>query len=221
MASEAPTEADIKSEEFRAALQEEEVKIPRTSGMAMMLQRIIATFRPRFEGDATKHRWDNQAAEDERIDDAIKKFVKHKSIATGSAHRRWKEDHYRELKGHRVFVPRFQYFNLIDDDALEEATNDLVEDYREYHKAGVSAGERRKWEFERKQDVDKYLTELRELSAEKERLQAFQQSDFDDLHMTNAFKNIPLYRVLQQTNKEWRGPIRVCPGYFNLSRGSA
>ena len=52
MASEAPTDAERKSEEFRAALQEEDVDIPRTSGMAMMLQRIIGTFRARFEGDA-------------------------------------------------------------------------------------------------------------------------------------------------------------------------
>ena len=78
--------------------------------MAMMLQRIIATFRPRHEG-STKYTWDNQQVEDERIDDAIKQFAKHKSVGTGSAHRRWKEDYYRDLKGQQVFVPRFQYFN--------------------------------------------------------------------------------------------------------------
>ena len=204
MASEAPTEAERKAEQFHTELREEEVAIPTTSGMAMMLQRIINTFRPRT--DYSKD-WVDQQGEDERIDTAINKFAKHKGVATGAAHRRWKEDYYRELKGERVFVPRFQYFNLVGDDALEEATNELVEDFRKFHSAGTGKARRVKnWEFERQKAVDTYLATLRELrSAERERLEAFQKSDFDDLHLTNAFNDIPLYQVLQQTNKARTG----------------
>ena len=67
--------------------------------------------------------------------------MKHKQFATGKAHRKFGEDYYRELKGERVFVPRFQYFNLLGDDALEEATNELVNDFRKFHSAGRESTE--------------------------------------------------------------------------------
>ena len=72
MATEAPTEAERKAEQFHTTLKEEGVSIPTTSGMARMLQRIINTFRPRT--DYSKD-WVDQQGEDERIDTAINKFA--------------------------------------------------------------------------------------------------------------------------------------------------
>ena len=139
MASEA-TAGDQAEEEYQEARLEAGVDIPTTSAMYKQLQRLAIRFYSRSEESAEgkKYEWRGQQDEDERIDDEIDKLLKHRDVAGRYAHREFGRDKWRQIKSkgkvHEVFVPKFEYFNLVGDDELEAATDRLVNDYVKYHK---------------------------------------------------------------------------------------
>ena len=211
---ELPQEVDYDVEEkqgekeaskFQAKLTEFGVSIPKSSAMNIMLRRLQLKFRAHSERDA---HWHGQKLEDARIDRYVNKFKTHRDYVHSASHQVFG----LTVTEGRVKKAPFEYFHLINDDELEEATNNLVRAYTSDNKAGT-------WNAHRHAEVGKYLGILQSLrKTELTRLEGFQKPEFNDLHMTNAFMGIPLYQTLQSSSGkgkkgQGRGPYEY--GYNN------
>ena len=160
MASEAePSGEDI----MKAAHEDAGVEIPRESAMSRKLQQIISRFRIREEGS---RRFTSEEEEAERLDTEIKKFSTQKKHAKVQKHRRADEGHYEKGRtGALVWKPQFEFFHLVNDDALEAATMRMVNSYDHLH------GKKGEWGKERIHSVKTYLKSLRGLrDGERKRL---------------------------------------------------
>ena len=192
--SDEPSGADL----ARLAHEQAGVKIPTESAMSRKIQEIINKFRIRKEGSRD---FTTEEEENVRLDHEIKKFLVQKQHAYAKKHRYPDRGHYeRGRTGKQVWKPQFEFFHIVNDDALEVATMRMVETYDKLH------DNKREWGKERMHVVEEYLARVRQLrKSERKRLTGFQSAEFSDLHMTRAYSGLPLYQILQM-GSEGGGP---------------
>ena len=136
-------QGEKEASKFQAKLTEFGVSIPKSSAMNIMLRRLQLKFRAHSERDAD---WHGQKLEDARIDRSVNKFKTHRDYVHSASHQVFG----LTVTEGRVKKPPFEYFHLINDDELEEATNNLVRAYEADNKEGT-------WNAHRHAEVGKYL----------------------------------------------------------------
>ena len=183
------------------------IGFPKESAMQKLLHRLRSRFRkpsePDFEDyEESEHPYHAYAkAEKEyeselvhhpdNIDKTIRHFIHQQYIF------------HSKVKGAKGPFPGF--FRVVEDDEVEQATEQLVQKYKRYHPhadaKGQGGGSSPEWnQGARKKSVRAFLHTLKGLGrSERERLEAFQTQDVTDLNLNKAYAQSPLYRLMQKS----------------------